>query len=92
MKTIKTAVAALLIAGGTIAAFAFTRSDKTDARILSAQTELHWFDPGGNYMGTGTVAEIEALCPGNGVLCAKGYDDENSGAPVGPERYRATRN
>lgn len=92
MKSLKTAVAAILIAGGTIAAFAFTKSDKPEARVLSAQTELHWFDPAGNYMGSGTVAEIEALCPGIGTLCAKGYDDENSGAPVGPERYRATKN
>ncbi|AZA95612.1 hypothetical protein [Chryseobacterium shandongense] len=92
MKTVKTAIAALLIAGGTIGAFAFTKSDKTETRTLSAQTELHWFDPSGTYIGTGTVTEIEALCPGDGTLCAKGYDGENNGAPVGPERYRATRN
>ncbi|GEM_PF-6510421 len=92
MKTIKTAIAALLIGGGTIGAFAFTKSDKAETRSLSAQTELHWFDPQGNYMGTGTIAEIEALCPGIGNTCARGYDNENAGAPVGPVIYTATKN
>ncbi len=92
MKTLKTAIAALLIAGGTIGAFAFTKSDKTDARVLSAQTELHWFDPSGNYIGTGTIEEQEAACPGTGNVCARGYDNENNGAPVGPLRYTAQKN
>lgn len=92
MKTLKTAIAALLIAAGTIGAFAFTKSDKTESTVLSAQTQLHWFDIDGTYLGEKTIAEQEAECPGTGVFCAAGYDDENNGVPVGPERYRATKN
>lgn len=88
MKTIKTAVAALIIAGGTISAFAFT---KADVRTLSAQTELHWFSPGGSYLGQKTIAEQEAECPGTNYICARGYDGENNGAPVGPVRYTAEK-
>ncbi|KMQ59541.1 hypothetical protein ACM46_20900 [Chryseobacterium angstadtii] len=89
MKSLKTAVAAIMIAGGTIAAFAFTKSDK--AELLTAQTELHWFSPGGSYLGEKTIAEQEAECPGDNFLCARGYDGENNGAPVGPIRYEAKK-
>ncbi|GEN71174.1 hypothetical protein [Chryseobacterium lathyri] len=90
MNTLKTAVTALVIAGGTIATFAFTRSDNNNER-LSAQTELHWFSPGGSYLGEKTIAEQEAECPGSNFTCARGYDDENNGAPVGPVRYTAQK-
>lgn len=69
MKTIKTAVAALLIAGGTIAAFAFTKAEKS--ANLANKSFLH------NYFVTGsttidgiayyTVTEDDPGCPNSGA-------------------------
>ncbi|SHM58784.1 hypothetical protein [Chryseobacterium polytrichastri] len=35
MKTLKIAVAALIIAGGTLGAFAFTKAEKSDKKVLN---------------------------------------------------------
>lgn len=91
MNTIRTAVAALLIAGSTFVAFAFTKADKNVNKEFS-QTQLHWFDPDGNYLGQKTIAEQEAECPGAGNVCARGYNGVNGGNPVGSVIYTATRN
>lgn len=77
MKTLKTAIAALLIAGGTIAAFAFTKTDAT--KDNNKQADLYWFDAtDGHYIGYGNASLTG--CPDAGPLpCARGYSqiDEN---------------
>jgi hypothetical protein len=81
MKTLKTAIAALLIAGGTIAAFAFTKTDATKENNKKA--DLYWFDANNNYLGHGN-ASITG-CPDTGSqICARGYSEVNQDdEPVG---------
>lgn len=85
MKTLKTAIAALLIAGGTIAAFAFTKTDATKENNKKA--DLYWFDADdGHYLGYGNSSITG--CPNTGTEpCARGYNeiDEND-QPVGPQQ------
>ncbi|WP_131829036.1 hypothetical protein [Elizabethkingia bruuniana] len=90
MKTniIKTAIATLLIAGGTISAFAFAKADKENNNKEAA---LHWFDSStGDYLGERTQEDQQENCGTPGSLeCARGYEsiDEN-GLPVGsPVEY-----
>lgn len=72
MNRVKTAVAALLIAGGTIAAFAF--SPKTETK--KADTMYYWFEVGtNNYLGQDTKADIQDNhCGPVGLQpCARAY-------------------
>lgn len=73
----------LLALAGTVAATAFTMSPETK-RIDDPM--LHWFDPGGNYLGYRSVSTQENDCPGTGAVCAKGFlQIDEQGQPVNPE-------
>ncbi|SHL80741.1 hypothetical protein SAMN05444267_102545 [Chryseobacterium polytrichastri] len=72
MNRVKTAIAALLIAGGTLAAFAFT--PKTETK--TADTLYYWFEAGtNNYLGQDTKSDIqENHCGAPGMnVCARAY-------------------
>lgn len=89
MNTLKTAVAAILIAGGTFGAFAFTKADKDHTNDKKA--DLHWFRSDGSYIGQGD-ASITG-CPDTGaIVCARGYSqiDEND-LPVGTVERTITK-
>lgn len=79
MKTLKTAVAALLIAGGTIGAFAFTKANTE--KVNDKKADLYWFD-GSSYLGQKSQSAQQTQCgtPGS-ITCASGYSsvdlDEN---------------
>ena len=83
MNKIRTAVAALLIAGGAIVAFAFTKADTETSRINKA-SELHWFDAStGDYLGERTQEMEQQACgnPGN-IDCAYGFELDQNGDPI----------
>ena len=87
MKSLKTAIAALLIAGGTIAAFAFTNQKETK----SNDTMRHWFDhDNGNYLGYKLESQQQQDCgtPGS-ILCADGYN-QITGTPGNEEPVGST--
>lgn len=76
MKTLKTAIAALLIAGGAIGAFAFTKADSSN--LNDKKADPYWFEEGtGAYLGQDTKANIQSNhcgTPGS-TLCARAYSD-----------------
>ncbi|MEA1849891.1 hypothetical protein U9K52_13285 [Chryseobacterium sp. MHB01] len=83
MKSLKTAIAALLIAGGTIAAFAFTTNQK---ETKSNDTVLYWFDHNtGDYLGQRLDSDQQQDCgtPGSNI-CADGYN-QITGTPGNEE-------
>ncbi|PWN64128.1 hypothetical protein [Chryseobacterium viscerum] len=91
MNTLKTAVAALLIAVGTITAFAFTKAEtKTEATLY------YWFD-GSTYLGQDTKANIQDdHCGTPGLaMCARAYSaisgSPGSEVPSGPQVDNTTR-
>lgn len=48
----------------------------------------HWFGIDGTYLGQYSVSSMEALCPGDGHICANGYtgvthDEEPAGTFIG---------
>ncbi|MCT2561837.1 hypothetical protein [Chryseobacterium herbae] len=73
MNKLKTAVAAILIAGGTLAAFAFSPA-KTETKTEA--TVYYWFEVGSNnYLGQDTKANIQDdHCGPEGLQpCARAY-------------------
>jgi hypothetical protein len=86
MKKFKLAVLAVVVA---ITSFAFT----TTAPDTAKQTNLHWFNPAGTYVGQRSIADEELLCPGNSIECAKGYTSVsgNPAQPVGDVQYTAKK-
>ncbi|MCH5685578.1 hypothetical protein LWM68_15755 [Niabella sp. W65] len=91
MKKLKLTIVALAIAAGAFATYSFTNPD-AEVPTISSSTELHWFDEDGEYIGTNTIEDQELACPGEGNVCATGYDSESGGSPVGPLRYTAQKN
>ncbi|MBN9284104.1 MULTISPECIES: hypothetical protein [unclassified Flavobacterium] len=87
MKTLKTAVAALLIAGGAIGAFAFTKADSS--KVNNQQTNLHWYTPDGQTsLGVGENPNNGCIAEGKG--CAIGFSDPNADPTVDtPDQTRA---
>jgi hypothetical protein len=82
MKTLKTAVAALLIAGGAIGAFAFTKADSSNEN--NKEAELYWFDAStGDYILTGESSGCDNT---NLTPCAVGYPEEQIADPENPEK------
>ncbi|MBA2499260.1 MAG: hypothetical protein H0V30_05990 [Chitinophagaceae bacterium] len=64
-----------------VASSAFTVSEKSSATNFDPM--LHFFN-GTNYLGQRTLSAQEVLCPGAGILCAKGYEeiDEETETPI----------
>jgi len=89
MKTIKTAVVALLIAGGTFTAFAFS-ANKDNKSEISKQATLHWFEPGGSnptFIRSNTVANEEVAspdCERDLEGCERGYSSSQLINPANP--------
>jgi hypothetical protein len=84
MKTLKTAVAALLIAGGAIGAFAFTKANTEKASDKKA--DLYWFDAGTNqYIGH---SENSGCDNSDETLCAVGYNSVAN--PSNPQKPNTT--
>jgi len=82
MKKIKITFAAMAIAVGTFAAFAFSPATKT---IAADENMYHWFDAeDGNYLGQRTQAAQQALCGiDNDVPCADGFTGVSGTNPSG---------
>lgn len=83
MKKLKITFAAMAIAVGTFAAFAFSPA-KADATLQA----YHWFDANnGNPLGQRTAAEQQAQCGSPlEIECAYGYMlDENGNIDPGSE-------
>ncbi|MBT2621931.1 hypothetical protein [Chryseobacterium sp. ISL-6] len=96
MKTLKTAIAALLIAGGTIGAFAFTKANTE--KVNDKKADLYWFSPGGSYLGQRSQSTQQTQCgtPGSNI-CAQGYsaidlDDNGNPQPEGSVVSQTTKN
>lgn len=79
MKKVKTAIAALLIAGGTIGAFALTKADLS--KINEKKADLYWYTPDGqSFLGQGENPSTG--CTSLGVGCAIGFSDPNADPTV----------
>lgn len=87
MKTLKTAVAALLIAGGTFGAFSFTKADTE--KVNDNKADLYWYTPDGQTsLGQGENPNNGCTAIGSG--CAIGFSDPNADPTVDtPDQTRA---
>jgi hypothetical protein len=82
MKKFRIALPVLAFAVA-IAASAFTAQPVENK---TSDTMYFWFHPTtGAYLGQRTLDQQEAVCPGEAVICANGYDSKTSNnQPVGP--------
>ncbi|OCA76381.1 hypothetical protein BBI01_06725 [Chryseobacterium artocarpi] len=88
MKTIKIAVTALVIAGGTFSAFAFS-ANKDNKSEISKQTTLHWYQPTGStptFIRSNTIANEETAsgCIQDLQGCERGYSSSQLNNPANP--------
>lgn len=88
MKSLKIAVTALVIAGGTFSAFAFS-ADKDNKSEIAKQTTLHWFDqnPTPGYIMSNTIPNEETASDGCEYPlkgCERGYSSSQLNNPANP--------
>ncbi len=90
MKSLKIAVTALVIAGGTFGAFAFTKANTEKANNKKA--DLYWFDANNNsYIGHGDKS-ITGCADSGETPCANGYSQlDDNDQPVGNPELTVNR-
>lgn len=87
MIIIKSAVAAILIAGGTFGAFAFTKANTE--KVNDKKADLYWYTPDGQ-TSLGQGENPSSGCTSLGVGCAIGFSDPNADPTVDqPDATRA---
>lgn len=88
MKKFRIGLPALALAVA-VAASAFTPTGVTPK---TTDPMFHWFSPSNTYLGQRTEAAQEALCPGSGITCARGYDDKTANnQPIGPVKVEVEK-
>jgi len=88
MKSLKTVVATILIAGGAFTAFAFS-ANKDNKSEISKQTTLHWYQPSGSnpsFIRSNTIPNEETAsgCEQDNTGCERGYSSSQLNNPANP--------